>query len=94
MPLGWAFFGTIKSMLAISELLPEMMTREVPAHRTNKFWLIAEKIAAQTGTKPNRWLREVKSHEHACQRALDSLKELSPRNPAAYFQWLLKKYKK
>lgn len=64
-----------------------------PKRKTNKYFLIAQKIADATGTKPQRWLREVKNHEHACERALNDLRELQARNAAAYFLWLLKKHK-
>lgn len=65
-----------------------------PKRKTNKYFIIAAEIAGATGTKPQRWLREVKNNQHACERALNDLRELQARNAAAYFQWLLKKYKK
>jgi len=62
------------------------------SHKTNQFFLVAEEIAKLTDTKPHRWLRDCKNRPHAVQRALDTIKELSPRNPAAYFLWLVKHY--
>lgn len=78
-------------MESLGDILKDKLTKK--ARKTNKFWLIAEEIAAATNTKPIRWLREVKSNEFAVQRALIDLKELQARNPAALFTWLLKKYK-
>lgn len=57
-------------------------------------WAKAEEIAKITGDDPGLWLRRVKSHPVAIQRALDNLKELHPRNPGAYFNFLFKEYKR
>ena len=69
-----------------------------PSHKTNKFWLLAEEIAEITGTKPNRWLRMIKTNELATERAKVDLKEFiklgGVKNPLAYFIWLHKKYAK
>ena len=79
-------------MQSLRDLLPPTMLPKKKEHKTNKFWLISEQIATLTNTKPNRWLRLVKTNEHAVLRALDDLKELAARNPAAYFLWLVKKH--
>lgn len=62
-------------------------------YKTNKFYLLAEQVSLLTGEPATRYLRLVKYHEQAVIRALANLKELSPRNPAAYFLWLVKRYK-
>jgi len=65
-----------------------------PKKVTNKYYLIAEEIAKLTDTKPQRWLREVKNHEFAVNRALIDLKEIQNiRKPIGLFIFLLKKYK-
>jgi len=62
--------------------------------RTNKFFIKAAEIANITQTQPNRWIRECKNNEWACERALIHLKEAKEvKSPIAYFLWLLKKYK-
>ena len=70
-------------------------TEKTTNRKTNRFWIIASKIAFLTDTKPNRWLREVKNNEYAITRALIDLEELKDRAraPVALFIWLLKKHK-
>lgn len=80
-------------MKSLADIFNERQPLEPKKTKTNKYWLISEKIAAITGTNPNRWLRMVKNDEHAVLRALDDLKELQARNAAAYFLWLVKKHK-
>lgn len=77
-------------MQSIADILKAKVTS---THKTNRFWLISEQIASLTDTKPTRWLRVVKQHEHACLRAIDDLKEIPARNPVALFLWLLKRYR-
>jgi hypothetical protein len=60
---------------------------------TNPIFLKASEIAKITGTTPTRWLREVKNHPWAVDRALNELKDLTPNSKIKYFQWLLKKFK-
>ncbi len=79
------------------ETIEDILNRRQPQsnRKTNKYWLISCKIANLTETKPNRWLREVKNHEWAVNRAIDHLMESQnvSKNPIGLFIWLLKKYK-
>jgi len=66
-----------------------------PAKRkrpTNPIYLKACEVAKITGMPAVRWLRVVKQHEWAVNRALIELREMTPRNKSAYLQWLIKKF--
>ena len=73
--------------------LKDLLAKREPIKKvnTNPIWLKAEEITAVVGEKPERWLRLIKTKPNACQRALDAMRELPPKNtPAAYFIYLVK----
>jgi hypothetical protein len=79
---------------AITTMTPLRGVAKQKVRPTTKLWALAERAAKITGTQPGRWL---KAGEWALEHAIITYDELKPRgemkNPAAYFTFLVKKYR-